>query len=267
MNTSKHINLSAYNSYELFKDRDSELAYRKSKLESCEKHVSLISNECVDGKIDVLELGSGNSKLLINLQNKGLLNTGYGVEISKNRHEFSQRWINDLGLTNITNFNSDIIGFDYGCLPNLDLCICVDLCFQFLDPIDDGSSRKVLEYVYNRLRPGGKVILELDNCGYIINHLPYTHKVWEEFGENDPWKYSLWECFYDVDKKILNWKKTFISNDNKYEETEIFLRIFDCSDISKVLNDVGFSNIRIYKDWKYSEFDENTNEFIIIAEK
>ena len=215
----------------------------------------------------MLELGSGNSKLLINLEKFGFLNTGYGVEISKNRHDFSQRWVNDLGLSNIRNINSDIIGFDYDSLPNLDLCICVDLCLQFLDPIVEGSSREVLKAVRDKLRPGGKLILELDNCSRVIDHLPHTKKIWEEFGEDDPWRYSLWDCVYNAETRILNWKKTFISKQNKYEETEIFLRIFDYTEISKLLSEVGFSNIRLYKDWNYSEIDESTNEFIIIAER
>ena len=78
----KHKNLSAYDTYELFLDDESENQYRKSKLKSCEKHVSLLSKE-FNRKIKILELGSGNSKLLINLQNKNMLDLGWGVEILK----------------------------------------------------------------------------------------------------------------------------------------------------------------------------------------
>jgi SAM-dependent methyltransferase len=262
----KHKNLSAYDTYELFLDVDVENEYRKSKLKSCEKHVSLLSKE-FNRKIKILELGSGNSKLLINLHNKNMLDLGWGLEISKSRFDFSDKWIKDLGIKNIKIFNHDLISFNYELVDDLDVCICVDLCLQFLDPIENKSSNKVLKNVFDKLKIGGKLILELDYCGYIIDKLPYTSKIWEEFSKDDPWRYSLWDCSFNNNTNILNWKKTFISREDKYEETEIFLKIFSRTEIETILNKIGFKNIRVYKDWEYSDFENDFGEFIIIAEK
>ncbi len=264
---SKHSNLTAYETYEVFLDNESEKKYRDSKIKSCDKHVRLLSKEFNKKKIKIIELGSGNSKLLINLYKKNLLHTGWGVEVSKSRYDFSQKWISDLNIDNIKNFNQDIINFDFKLVKNLDVCICVDLCFQFLEPVEKNSTNRILQNIYNSLKFGGKLILELDYCGYIISNLPYTSRIWEEFPPQDPWKYSLWDCIFDETNKILNWKKTFISRDNKYEKTEIFLKIFSKDEISTLLSKVGFKNIRVYKDWTYSKFDCDSREFIIIAEK
>jgi hypothetical protein len=125
----------------------------------------------------------------------------------------------------------------------------------------------VLKKVFDKLRVGGKLILELDYFGYIIDKLPHTSKIWEEFPIEDPWRYSLWDCSFDSDTKILNWKKTFISRDDKYEKTEIFLKIFSRTEIETLLSKIGFKNIRIYKDWEYSDFENDFGEFLIIAEK
>ena len=260
-------NLNAYDSYEIFDDNESESKYRNLKLESCNKHVELIKKEFYNEKVYILELGSGNSKILINLEKNGLLNHGWGVEISKSRYNFATKWVNDLNIKKITNYNQNILNFDYNSIDILDICICVDLCFQFLDPIKKDSSKFVLEKVFKKLRPGGKFILELDYCGNIIQNLPYTSKIWEEFPNSDPWKYSLWDCSFDEQSKILNWKKTFISRENKYELTSIFLKIFSKEDIEFELNKIGFKNIRIYEDWNYTPFRNNFGEFIIIAEK
>jgi hypothetical protein len=262
----KHINLSAYDSYEVFTDPELENNYRESKIKSCQKHINLIKSQFND-KIDILELGSGNSKFLIGLQQQNLINNAWGIEISKSRSNFAAKWISDLCIENITNINDDIINFNYDLVGEIDVCICVDLCFQFLEPIERGSDFSVLEKVFSKLRTGGKIILELDYCGYIISNLPYTEKIWEEFEETDPWKYSLWDCSLDNETKILNWNKTFISKNNDYESTSIFLKIYDKNDIEFLLNKIGFKNIMVYKDWEYTPFDKQFGEFIIIAEK
>jgi SAM-dependent methyltransferase len=263
----KHHNLSAYQSYEIFDDPEELRKYRQSKLESCDKHVQFLKNEFKFQKIKVLELGSGNSKLLINLNNHNLLEIGYGIEISKNRFNFAENWISDLNFSNIKNINSDLIQFKYDTLFDLDVCICVDLCFQFLVPIQQGSDEIVLKRIYDILKVGGKIILELDYCGNIINNLPYTNKIWEEFPETDPYKYSLWNCEYNKLSRILEWEKTFISKKNEFEKTSISLRIYDRNEIWKLLNKIGFKNIIFYKDWESSNFEKNFGEFIVVAEK
>jgi len=263
----KHTNLSAYDSYEIFNDDESEKKYRESKLESCQMHTELIRNEFSRKKINILELGSGNSKFLINLYRNELLKNAWGIEISKNRFEFASKWTKDLNIENIKNINCDILNFDYEMVNNLDLCFCVDLCFQFIEPIKKDSEYFVLEKIYQKLKPGGKIILELDYFGQIICNLPFTSKTWQEFSETDPWKYSLWDCEFNQETKILNCKKTFISRKNEFDYSSVFLKIYTSDDISILLNKVGFKNIRLYKDWNYSKFEDNFGEFLIIAEK
>jgi SAM-dependent methyltransferase len=230
-------------------------------------HTELVRNEFGGKKINILELGSGNSKFLINLYRHGLLKNGWGIEVSESRFKFASKWTKDLSIENITNINCDILNFDFRVVNNLDLCFCVDLCFQFLEPIKKDSECFVLEKIYQKLKPGGKIILELDYCGQIICNLPLTSKIWQEFPETDPWKYSLWDCEFDQETKILNWKKTFISRKNEFDYSSVFLKIYTADDISLLLNKVGFNNIRLYKDWNYSKFEDDSGEFVIIAEK
>ena len=263
----KHPNTLAYSSYEIFDNSDREEIYRISKLKSCNKQLKFLLAEFQEKKISIIELGSGNSKFLINLNNHNVLETGWGVEISETRHNFAQKWVDDLGIKNVININSDIIGFDYDSISYVDVCYCVDLCFQFLEPMQKNSDVLILEKVYEKLKSGGKIILELDYCSYIIKNLPYTNKIWEEFPEDDPWAYSLWDCQYNTQDKILNWKKTLISRKNEYETTSIFLKIYSKEDIVDIMNKVGFKNIRVYKDWDYTPFVEDLSEFIIIGEK
>ena len=78
-----HPNLLAYKDYEVFNSEKDLKAYRNSKLESVKKNVHFIE-ENFNKKVRVLEIGSGNSKFLYALDNKNLLESGYGVEVSEN---------------------------------------------------------------------------------------------------------------------------------------------------------------------------------------
>ena len=58
-------------------------------------------------KENIIEIGSGNSSLLYNLNYEKIVNHGVGIEIAKSRYLFAEKWKNDLGFGNISNINND----------------------------------------------------------------------------------------------------------------------------------------------------------------
>ena len=105
-----HKNLNAYNGYELFYDYDEIKKYRQSKLDGSEKNLKFIKFFFKE-KINILELGSGNSKLLYNLNSKNMLNFGYGFEISNDRFNFAENWKKDLKINNVKNICDNFYHF------------------------------------------------------------------------------------------------------------------------------------------------------------
>jgi hypothetical protein len=95
--------------------------------------------------------------------------------------------------------------------------------------------------------------------------LEINSKIWEEFPETDPWKYSLWECSYD--DQILNWKKTFISRKFEIQETFISLRIYSKEEIKNILETIGFKDIEFYSNWDGEDYIDDSAEFIVVAKK
>lgn len=261
----KHINLQAYNNYEFFNNKNEELKYRELKLQECDKHINFIKKIKNKEKINFLELGSGNSKLLYNLYFNNLLNIGYGIEISKSRYNFANNWKNDIQANNIINFNNDFINFDYTILQNLDIVFCVDLAFQFCEPIKKNSERVLLKKIYNQLNTGGKLIMELDGCKKIIETCEKNNKIWEEFTEPDPWKYSLWDCKYQ--NSFLNWKKVFISRNGDFDESSIIIKIYSNEEIRNLLYESGFEKVFFYKNWNLEDSVNDFSEFIVVAQK
>lgn len=263
-----HKNLSCYNNYEIFENDKLEHEYRNSKLRSSNSHVNFVKNIFGDRKINVVELGSGNSKTLYNFSINNLLNYGFGFEISKTRYEFAEKWKKDLKIENVKNILDNFLNLKNYEIKNIDLFFVVDLAFQFCEPIEYGSEKNILFDIYNLLNENGKLILELDGCSKIINSSKINNKIWEEFDSSDPWQFSLWDCNYNEKNGFLNWDKTFISrNENKKDFSSVTLKIYKQTEIEKLLNEVGFKKINFYQNWRFGKMEDDGTEFIIVAEK
>lgn len=260
-----HKNFIAYDNYEIFSNSFEENLYRESKLKSCDEQVNFIKKIIKKDKIVFLELGSGNSKMLFNLEKNKILDEGYGIEFSKSRFDFSEKWKKDYEFNNVFNFNEDFINFDYNSIKKIDVAFCVDLAFQFCEPIKEGSDIFLLKKIYNQLNEGGNIILELDGCNNIIETIPFSNKIWEEFPESDPWRFSLWDCNYN--NSLLEWNKIFISRKGEISETKITLKIYRKEEIYEILNKVGFVNINFYSNWSADRFENDKYNFIITGEK
>lgn len=271
----KHRNLKAYDNYEHFDDPIKLETYRHNKIDSASGHVSFIRNIFDGRSVSVLELGSGNSKTLYALQRASLLECGIGLEVSEDRHSFAERWKSDWTFNKVENHHIDFTTCDVSAYKKdelgFDLAFCVDLAFQFAEPIKAGNEKKLLYEIFNSLKEGGRIILELDACSDMINDAGEV-RLWEEFPEPDPWRYSMWHCKYNSDSRFLEWNKKFIGRDmTKTSESSIIIRIYSVLQIHYLLSSIGFINIKTHKDWsgakglKYAF--ENGREFIITAEK
>ena len=94
----KNVNFNAYEGVESlsrFSDEDFK-RYCTDKLASVEKHIHFIKKTCnihpgYQGR--VLEIGSGNGKLLFRLEQEGLLEKGVGYEVSQSRCRFAEKII------------------------------------------------------------------------------------------------------------------------------------------------------------------------------
>jgi SAM-dependent methyltransferase len=171
-------------------------------------------------------------------------------------------------VENVININDDFLNLKNYDIKNIDVCFLVDLAFQFAEPINYKSEIKILELIYQSLKNGGKIVLELDGCNKIIQNIKTTTKIWEEFGGDDPWRYSLWECDYKKNNNFLKWKKTYISKDlSKTDFSEIVLKLYTKKTIKDLLLKVGFKKIKFYNDWFGNKFINDKSEFIVVATK
>ena len=109
----KHINLNAYEGVESlsrFSDEDFK-RYCTDKLASVEKHIHFIKKHVIQPGYQgrVLEIGSGNGKLLFRLEQEGLLERGIGYEVSQSRCRFAEKFKNYVNSNKVKIVNEDFL--------------------------------------------------------------------------------------------------------------------------------------------------------------
>lgn len=265
-----HINFITHEGFERLENFSGKIEdYRRNKLKSAKDHVNFIRKQFPDKRITALELCSGNSRTLFALERSGILEVGYGVEISKSRFEFAQRWKKEWGFKRVVNIRGNVVNLDFEQLSDFSLCLCVDKAFQFFEPIKRGNALNILRKINKKLKKGGKIILELDGFGRIISKAENGNcKLWEEFPLLDPWRYSLWDCNYETGKKLLALKKIFIKRKELgFSEKSMILQVYKEGDIRSLLKKADFSKVALFADWKGGAFKNDAFSYIVTGTK
>lgn len=274
------INLSSYNNVEKisnFKNDDELKKYRKNKLDEVIRHVKFIQKSFDDeklvNKINVLELGSGNSKLLYQLDKKNFLNKGYGVEVSKSRYEFAEKWKKDLNIKNVENINKNFLDLDMKRFGTIDLVICVDITLQFLEPIKKNSVQYIFKNIEDILSDDGCIILELWSMKNILKKINQNNglfKTWTKFSDFDPFSFVL-ESLETDDEDFIIWNKHFIhkhkSINDEWNIMRNVLKSYSPQEITNLLNSTGFNDIKIFKNFECETYDENQDEYVVLAKR
>ena len=269
----KHVNLVTYDGFEdlnNFRFKDLE-EYRKNKINSAQNQIWFIKKQFPNKMISMLELGSGNSRTLYAMENAGILKKGYGIELSESRHKFAELWKKEGNFKKVENFQGDVtkINFEKLLSNSYDLCFCVDVAFQFFEPINKEAPLNVLKNVYNQLNDGGKIILELSEFKNIISRCKGGKiKLWEEFSPPDPWRFSLSTFNYNKENKFLDCRNIFIKREGfGFFETSMTFRLYEPEEISAILKEIGFKKVKTFKNWENKPLDDKHLEFMVVGTK
>ncbi len=208
-----HTNLSAYEGVEsLSRFTDDEFkVYCDDKLASVDKHIHFLKKHIVSSgsKIRVVEIGSGNGKLLFRMEEEGLLEYGFGYEVSKSRCEFANRfkaYVNSkkVEIRNENIFDMNPLAFKSGVV---DLVIGVDIVINLIGGMDIASIDNCIQLA-KRISDNGYVLFEFETFDTELNYIKLSEKskyrTWKEFSKTDPFIYGLDEL--EEKKELLNGK-------------------------------------------------------------
>jgi SAM-dependent methyltransferase len=238
-----------YEAAENFPSGEELEAYRTLLEERSAPQVDFIARHAGRDWLRVLELCSGNGRLLVGLAKQGLLESGLGVEISQSRVEFAQHWTEDLGLDEIDNVAADVLEYDAG--GPYDVVAIITGAFGYFEAIRPDAPAELLRQAAASLRPGGLLVLE-------IYHLPVERdrmlalsgdrlRTWNELPEGDRFAFYLDDWTYDRDRSSVHHRKVFVGRDGSVDDGRVeILRYYGEEELRALLAEAGFVEEAVY---------------------
>lgn len=226
-------------------------AYRASMLERTAAQTAFLSERLGAGGAGVLEIGSGNGRLLLDLARSGHATRALGIELSQSRTAFAQRWARDLGCDGATEFRAgDALSEELG--GEWDLAACITGTFGYFDAFAPGSAARLLQALRDALRPGGMLVLELyphPEERRLVEAASGTLRTWRELDEGDPWRYYLSE--FSIDGNVLSHRKTFVHRTSGEidEGRSERLVLYTEDEIERLLAVSGFAEVQAFAGW------------------
>lgn len=124
---------------------------------------------------------------------------------------------------------------------------------------DDETNRAVLGQAYRALKPDGKLLIEINNRDYILQH--YQHATVLERDGN----FMIDRMRYDV-ASGRNYTERIIMRDGQVRRMRFFVRLLSYPELSAWLHQAGFRGVAGY-DQDGLELATGSRRMIVVAEK
>jgi SAM-dependent methyltransferase len=252
---------------ESFADRRTLESYRASMLARSAPQVDfLVGRLAEDAR--VLEVGSGNGRLLVELGRRGAVGEGLGIDLARSRIAFAQEWADELGLTGLRFETSDVFERRYE-TESYSAAICITGAFAYFEPINPGSSLRLARLLHDALEPRGLLVLELyphPRERALLAATGGEARTWRELGPEDPWRFYLSHLRLDGD--VLAHEKTFVHRttgevDSGRREQ---LQLYTPESITALLEEAGFRDLELFEGWTRSRYADG-DELVVTALK
>ncbi len=211
----------------------------------------------------VLELGCGTGRITIKLMKAGIDITG--LDISEKMLELLQENTGKEGLeakTHLGDMRNFKIPEKFG--------LAIFPYRSFLHLLTNGDRKKTLENVYSHLEKGGKVILHIFNPSREeLNSTGKLHRIDTNTVKKDGKKFVLdWFMRYYSESRTADYVIEVIDNEgDKVNRFEMRISFVSAEELKNILEECGFSNIKIYGGFDYERFNEFCQEVVVVAEK
>jgi SAM-dependent methyltransferase len=229
-------------------------AYRASMLERTAAQTAIIRELPGDS---LLEIGSGNGRLLVDLARTGAIKRGVGIELSASRTAFARRWAVDAGCDQALEFRSgDALSAELGA--DWDIAACITGTFGYFDAFVPGSALTLLQGLHTALRRGGSLVLELyphPSERKLVEAAGGTLRTWRELDTDDPWRFYLSE--FSVDGNVLTHHKTFVHRESGEidEGRSERLVLYTAEEIESLLGQAGFEDVEAHASWNSAPYE------------
>lgn len=136
----------------------------------------------------------------------------------------------------------------------------INICTSFGYFEDQNDDRRTARNMYRSLKPGGQVVFDM--VGREILSRIYTRRDWRKLNDS----FLLEERIPNDDWSIMNSRYVLIA-DGRVKEFTLALRIYSVPELSELLADEGFTDIRIYGNLHGRPYDEMATRLVVAAKK
>ncbi len=199
----------------------------------------------------VLDLACGHGRITNPLAERGCTMTGLDVTpafLDQARHDAARQ-----GLT------VEYVAGDMRSLPWIDRFDGILSWFTAYGYFDDEDNRAVLAQAYHALKPGGTLLIDLNNRDYILRH--YQHAAVVEREDN----FMIDSMRYDV-ATGCNHTERIIVRDGQVRRMRFFVRLLTYPELSAWLRQAGFAQVSGY-DQDGQELTAGSRRMIVVATK
>lgn len=264
----KH-NLLAYEGVEnlsSFKSKQALEDYRSERIAFAKEAVDFIDRNLNSHQLSVMDIGSGSSCLLYALQENNLLTKGVGVEISKSRHAFAQKWKQEAAHDNVENILGDIADIEFDC-EIFDLCLIVDNTFAYLQPIHPDLPKLTLDKAHAALKPGAFLLIEISTYpdAKSILKISSQYQEWVELPETNAFKYALYGSTMVSDEHILRVESRYLAREGQDTIKVEYSRLYTLAELETILQYSGFEVEGVYSSFAQQPYCEGESDRLIIT--
>lgn len=142
---------------------------------------------------------------------------------------------------------------------NFDLVINLFTSFGYFEQQRDDEL--VLTKIYENLKSGGKVVMEL--MGKEILSRIYRETISTNL-DNDSILIQRHKIMNDWNSIFNEW---ILLKENKYKKYPFSLRIYSADELKGLYSAAGFNNIKVYGSLKGTAYDEKAERLVIVADK
>jgi len=242
-------------------------AYREEALKFFRPMAGFIKYLANQAPVDVVDVGSGNSALLYNLEQQSVLKSGVAIEVSSSRSKFAEKWKLDKGFSRVNNVNSDFRVVE---LANNSVdCFVCNGTFHLLSVVEKTLPFALLEKAYYSLRPSGCLVLDIPTHRAKIEKMidgEYSFIV--NLPETNPFSSALYEMSVTEEPGVIRSSSKYFDNNgvSVRRKLDMFYSYSVC-EISDMLHSIGFESFNFYEAIDERPLDEESSDSMLVVAK
>jgi SAM-dependent methyltransferase len=202
--------------------------------------------------LDILDLACGFGRHTNRLAAVGYRMTG--VDIEPGFLELAQRHANEAGVR-VDYRKGDMRSLEFNC--DFDVVLLLFTAFGYFE---DDENLAVLRSIYKALRPGGRFLFDIPNCG------PFTSQLAPVQIDEVGLDLMINRGTYDEETRRWYNRRIVIRNGVR-KDKPLFVRLYDKAEIRLLLAQAGLKVENIYDGWKKEPVTPESRRLVILARK